>query len=147
MCSVCSVCVPVFPAFTAEGEASLMVRCGLQLHAGGQASLWLIQSVKSSVCQKSALDCRKYRAGKCRVAVDGAAGRWRFLESPCADHRLFITHVHTFLTIVVFLQQEHFYLRHPGCFVSTAKEIKACLLNCFKLFQYLHNWKETTGVK
>lgn len=85
--------------------------------------------------------------GSVEVAVDGAAGRWRFQESPRADHRLFITHVHTFLTIVVFSQREHFYLMHPGSFVSTAKEIKACLLNRFKLFQYLHNWKETTGVK
>lgn len=87
------------------------------------------------------------KLGSVEVAVDGAAGRWRFLESPCADHGLFITHVHTFLTIVAFSQRKHFYLMHPGSFVSAAKEIKEWLLNRFKPFQYLHNWKETTGAE
>lgn len=73
MCALFAVfACPFLLHSPAEGEASLMVRCGLQPHAGGQGSLWLIQSVKSSVCQKSALDCRKHQAGKC-----GSGSGWR----------------------------------------------------------------------
>lgn len=81
------VCASVGSPFTAKRDASLTVRYGMPPRACGQDRLWVIQSVKSSVCRRSVLACRNHSAGVCGRAVGGAAGRWGFLESPCADRR------------------------------------------------------------
>lgn len=62
-----------------------MVRYGMPPRACGQDRLWVIQSVKSSVCRRSVLACRNHSAGVCGRAVGGAAGRWGFPESPCSS--------------------------------------------------------------